>query len=46
MDIEVEGRADIGMSENGADGLIVAAALDAHSGETVAQAVEQNTGSK
>ena len=40
MDIEVEGRADIGMSENGADSLIVAAALDAHSGETVAQAVE------
>ena len=40
MDVEVEGGADAGMAEEGADGLVVAAAFDAAGRETVAQAVE------
>ena len=40
MDVEVEGGADVGMAEEDADGLVVAAALDAAGGEAVAQAVE------
>lgn len=40
MDVEVEGGADVGMAEEDADGLVVAAALDAAGGEAVAEAVE------
>lgn len=40
MDVEVEGRGDVGMAENDADGLVVAVAFDAAGGEAVAQSVE------
>ena len=40
MDVEVEGGADVGVAEEDADGLVVAAALDAAGGEAVAEAVE------
>jgi len=35
MDVEVEGGADVGVAEEGADGLVVAAAFDAAGGEAV-----------
>ena len=44
MDVEVEGGADAGMAEEGADGLVVAAAFDAAGREAVAQAVELQLG--
>lgn len=44
MDVEVEGGADAGMAEEGADGLVVATAFDAAGGEAVAQAVELEGG--
>ena len=40
MDIEVEGRGDVGMTENDADGLVVAVAFDAACGETMSKSVE------
>ena len=40
MDVEVEGRGDVGMAENDADGLVVAVAFDAAGGEAVAHKVK------
>ena len=37
MDVEVEGGGDGAVAKEGGDGLVVAAALDAASGETVLQ---------
>ena len=44
MDIEVEGCADVGVAEENTDGFVVAFALDAASGKTVAEAVEAHFG--
>ena len=40
MNVEVESGGDVRMTENYADGLVVAVAFDAACGETVAQSVE------
>ena len=40
MDVEVQGRADVCMTEDDADGLVVAVALDAACGEAMSQAVK------
>lgn len=40
MDVEVEGRGDVGMAEYDADGFVIAVAFDATGGETVAQSVK------
>ncbi len=40
MDVEVQGCADVCMTEDDTDGLVIAVALDTTCGKTVAQAVE------
>ena len=44
MNVEVERGADVGVSEDDAHGLVVAVALDAPCGETVAQAMKLDNG--
>lgn len=44
MNVEIERGAYVGMSENDADGFIITVALDAPSGEAVAQAMKLDDG--
>ena len=44
MNVEIERGAYVGMSENDADGFVVAVALDAACGEAVAQAMKLDDG--
>ena len=44
MNVEVERGADVGVSEDDAHGLVVAVALNAPCGETVAQAMKLDNG--
>ena len=44
MNIEVQGSADVGVAKEDADGLVVAIALDAAGGETMAETVEAHFG--
>ena len=40
MDVKVQGRADVGVPEDDADGFVVAVAFDAARGEAMTQSVE------
>lgn len=44
VDVEIEGGADIGMTEEGADGLVVTAAFDATGREAMSQAMKLHLG--